>query len=198
MYSGAASSIASPAKAGVHRSAAWVGDHWQNLVIASRFRSNGEMIGVGSGDWVRHPLPPNRTCGSPASGSPVDGFTCKRTGGRGHGLVQAEEPVFGKEGIGPPDVVVAATDPFPARALAQNVAQAPADPAVERRERRAVTVFEIFEPAPQRPVEIGDDQGQAVCRGSLGLCPDRVHSCTTASAAAAACELRHSTTKSSA
>jgi hypothetical protein len=23
------------------------------------------IIGVGSGDWFRHPLPPNRTCGSP-------------------------------------------------------------------------------------------------------------------------------------
>src|SRR5258708_5504253 len=31
------------------------------------------------------PLPPNRTCGSPASGSPVGGVTCERTGGRGHG-----------------------------------------------------------------------------------------------------------------
>jgi hypothetical protein len=43
MYSGAASSIASPAKAGVHRSAARIGDHWQSLGIASRFRNGGEM-----------------------------------------------------------------------------------------------------------------------------------------------------------
>ena len=43
MYSGAASSIASPAKAGVHRSAARVGDPWQSLGIVSRFRSGGEV-----------------------------------------------------------------------------------------------------------------------------------------------------------
>ena len=32
-------------------------------------------IGVGRTDWTRFPLPPNRTGGFPASGSPVDGFT---------------------------------------------------------------------------------------------------------------------------
>jgi hypothetical protein len=31
-------------------------------------------IGVGRTDWYRSPLPPNRTGGSPASGSPVDGY----------------------------------------------------------------------------------------------------------------------------
>jgi len=30
-------------------------------------------IGVGKADWFRPPLPPNRTGGSPASGSPVNG-----------------------------------------------------------------------------------------------------------------------------
>ncbi len=44
-------------------------------------------IGVGRADWFRLPLPPNRTCGSPASGSPVDGVTCKRTGVLWHGLL---------------------------------------------------------------------------------------------------------------
>ena len=34
----------------------------------------------------RSPLPPNRTCGSPAYGSPVGGFTCDRTDRPGHGL----------------------------------------------------------------------------------------------------------------
>jgi hypothetical protein len=36
------------------------------------------MIGVGKADWVRPPLPPNRTGGFPASGSPVSGFTSMR------------------------------------------------------------------------------------------------------------------------
>ena len=31
------------------------------------------MIGVGKAHWFEPPLPPNRTCGSPASGSPVSG-----------------------------------------------------------------------------------------------------------------------------
>ncbi len=37
-----------------------------------------DVIGVGKADWVRPPLPPNRTGGFPASGSPVDGFTSPR------------------------------------------------------------------------------------------------------------------------
>ena len=35
-------------------------------------------IGVGRTEWSRSPLPPNRTGGSPASGSPVGGLTSKR------------------------------------------------------------------------------------------------------------------------
>src|SRR6516162_4484854 len=52
MYSDAAASIASPAKAGVHRSTARVGDHWQSLGIASRFRSDGEMLGWTAPDGI--------------------------------------------------------------------------------------------------------------------------------------------------
>ena len=33
----------------------------------------GKEIGVGKAHWFEPPLPPNRTCGSPASGSPVSG-----------------------------------------------------------------------------------------------------------------------------
>ena len=36
------------------------------------------MIGVGRAEWSRSPLPPNRTGGSPASGSPVGGLTSER------------------------------------------------------------------------------------------------------------------------
>src|SRR5687767_400973 len=35
-------------------------------------------IGVGRVDWLRLPLPPNRTGGFPASGSPVNGITSER------------------------------------------------------------------------------------------------------------------------
>ncbi len=34
---------------------------------------DGKAIGVGKAHWFEPPLPPNRTCGSPASGSPVSG-----------------------------------------------------------------------------------------------------------------------------
>ncbi len=43
------------------------------------------VIGVGRTDWVRSPLPPNRTCGSPASGSPVGGIASKRIDGPNDG-----------------------------------------------------------------------------------------------------------------
>jgi hypothetical protein len=42
-------------------------------------------IGVGRPDWVRAPLPPNRAGGSPAHGSPVDGFTSVRIERPWHG-----------------------------------------------------------------------------------------------------------------
>src|SRR5271157_4439639 len=51
-------------------------------------------IGVGRADWFRSPLPPNRTGGSPASGSPVGGFTSKKR-------IDRSEP--GCDGEGPTD-----------------------------------------------------------------------------------------------
>jgi hypothetical protein len=94
--------------------------------------------------------------------------------GLGMGVSQAEEPVLGKEGIGPPDVVEAAGDPRLPMLLAHDVAQPPTDPSVERCEGRAVTVLEVFKPAAQRAIEVLDDLGQAVSRCAFGLCPDRV------------------------
>ena len=44
------------------------------------------VIGVGRTDWIRFPLPPNRTGGFPASGSPVDGFTLEWVDLPDHGL----------------------------------------------------------------------------------------------------------------
>src|SRR5215469_8917720 len=89
------------------------------------------------------------------------------------GHLQAEKPMFGKEGVRPSDVVEGARDPRPAMLLAQDIAQPPSDPAVERREYRAMAMFEVFKPAAQREVEVGDGLGQAVSRCALGLCPDR-------------------------
>ena len=58
-------------------------------------------IGVGKAHWFEPPLPPNRTGGSPAYGSPVGGFTSKRIDetSRGHGQVQ--QPRLGGQGSDP-------------------------------------------------------------------------------------------------
>jgi len=45
----------------------------------------------------RPPLPPNRTCGSPASGSPVGGFTSERVDGLSVGCEVGEQPTNSKE-----------------------------------------------------------------------------------------------------
>src|SRR5260370_25640664 len=94
--------------------------------------------------------------------------------GLGIGVSQAEKPMLGKEGMGPPAVVGAAGDARPAVLFARDIAQPPADPAVERCECRAMAVLEVLKPAAQRAVEIPDDLGQAVSRRALGLGPDRV------------------------
>jgi len=39
--------------------------------------------------FSRSPLPPNRTCGSPASGFPVGSFTSERIGTLNYGLLPA-------------------------------------------------------------------------------------------------------------
>ena len=52
-------------------------------------------IGVGRADWLRLPLPPNRTGGSPAYGSPVGGFTSKRIDETSMGSGQVQQPLLG-------------------------------------------------------------------------------------------------------
>src|SRR5262249_46272558 len=64
--------------------------------------------------------------------------------------------------------------PFPMASLAQDASQPAAHKAVFPAECRTVAVLEVFKPAPQRPVHVGDDLGHAVPRGPLGLRPDRV------------------------
>src|SRR5262249_39700832 len=55
------------------------------------------MIGVGRIDWVRSPLPPNRTCGSPASGSPVGGSPRQGLTCRSEAMVRIPIPANGTE-----------------------------------------------------------------------------------------------------
>jgi len=53
-------------------------------------------IGVGRADWFRPLPPPNRTCGSPASGSPVDGLPQRGLTVDIIGHPQAEQPMTRK------------------------------------------------------------------------------------------------------
>jgi len=52
------------------------------------------QIGVGATDWFRPPLPPNRTGGSPAYGSPVDGLPTGGLNKTNMGCVQAVQPML--------------------------------------------------------------------------------------------------------
>ena len=45
----------------------------RRLLFFAGMSQAGKVIGVGKAHWFEPPLPPNRTCGSPASGSPVSG-----------------------------------------------------------------------------------------------------------------------------
>ena len=58
--------------------------------------------------------------------------------------------------------------------FAQDAAQPASDESIFHRECPADAVFEVFKPAPQRPVHVCDDLGHALPGGSLGLRPDRV------------------------
>ena len=51
---------------------------WVKLKVVAK-------IEVGTEHWFAPLPPPNRTGGSPASGSPVDGFTSERVDRPGHG-----------------------------------------------------------------------------------------------------------------
>src|SRR5438034_10388378 len=66
---------------------------------------------------ISFPLPPNRTGGFPASGSPVSGSPPRGLTQRRLGLCKREQPLRGKESIGPA-LMIAPTrgpaTPFPA------------------------------------------------------------------------------------
>jgi hypothetical protein len=73
------------------------------------------------------------------------------------GSLQAEEPVLGKDGVGPAMMVVTPGDAPSSAVVAQQASQPAAYPSVESAERRAVAVQEVREPAAQHWVEAFDD-----------------------------------------
>src|SRR6266581_3126768 len=131
-------------------------------------------IGVGRGDWIRLPLPPNRTGGSPTSGSPVGGspsrgLTQQRLGGS-----KREQPLRGKESIGPAPMIISPSTTTPFTAFAQNATQAHPDPLIQRPKRLVVAMFEVSNPALCNSVDTRDDYLQALPIVALGQNPDFV------------------------
>jgi len=57
----------------------FLGDQFYDRFFGA-LKNTPTLIGVGTIHWFASPLPPNRTGGFPASGSPVGGFTSLRTG----------------------------------------------------------------------------------------------------------------------
>ena len=80
--------------------------------------------------------------------------------------------MFLKKRIGLMHIIPASTHSLPVLSPSQDAAQPAAYPAVYRRERLRVAVFEVFKPAPRRHVHPGYDRLQAVAVASPRLLPD--------------------------
>src|SRR5437660_8641854 len=90
------------------------------------------------------------------------------------GAPQAVEAQVGEVQVRPTLMVRAAASTLPARTLAQDTAQAAADPAVQVREHVPVTMPKEPKPSLQRRVQLPDDPRQAVAVGAACLCSDAV------------------------
>src|SRR5437870_8510867 len=125
-------------------------------------------IGVGRGDWLRSSLPPNRTGGSPASGSPVSGSPPRGLTQLRLGLCKREQPLRGKESIGPALMIAPPAPTTPFLAFTQKAAQTHPDPGIQIRKGRVVAMFEIAKPAAVNRVDARDDDLQALPIAALG------------------------------
>ena len=77
--------------------------------------------------------------------------------------------MFGKEAIGPAEVIDTSATAGAATPAAKDTAQTHAYPAVQRGKGRVMTVFEVLKPAREGPVHIQDDRRKTVTVGALGL-----------------------------
>jgi hypothetical protein len=87
---------------------------------------------------------------------------------------QGEQPVLRKVGVGPAMMVRSAPWSRSAPPGAQDAAQSPAHPAVQRGERGFVAVLEISKPAPQGSIQIDDGGRQALPMRAPSFGPNRV------------------------
>src|SRR5512143_3271888 len=86
------------------------------------------------------------------------------------GTHKTEKPMFPKEFIWPANMIDIATDTL--RTLAafpQDAAQAPPDPAVKRRKRPLMAVFEILKPPLKRTIHVHRNGGQTCAVTTPGL-----------------------------
>src|SRR3954463_7999678 len=91
------------------------------------------------------------------------------------GGTQVIQPLLGKEGVRPAEAVpYATTDAAKAQAAAQEAPKPAADPAIQRLERPPMAVLEVFKPATQRSIHLGDDRLQAPSGIPARLRSDRV------------------------
>ena len=135
-------------------------------------KSLKNLIGVGTAE---RPLPPpNRAGGFPAHGSPVGGSPTSGLTGRRMGFGQEEKPMFGKESIGPTEMIEPVATSGAPMTSAKDTAQAHSYPAIQRAKGRAMTVLEILKPADQGPIQVRDDRRKALTPHALRLYSDGV------------------------
>src|SRR5437016_10928391 len=74
---------------------------------------------------------------------------------------QGEQAMLGKESIGPAIMIETTTTPTTMMAPTQNATQSHADPRIQQRKRRPVTMSEVLKPSRQSPIHVRDDDRQA-------------------------------------
>src|SRR4030042_3926576 len=91
------------------------------------------------------------------------------------GIQKRKQPKLLKEFIWPAKMIHIATDALrPLAAFPQYAAQASPGPAVKRRKRPLMAMFEIFKPSLKRSIHIRRDSGQTVAIAAPGLGTDGV------------------------
>src|SRR5882724_6230132 len=131
------------------------------------------FIGVGRGDWFRSPSLRTGLAvfPHPALQSvvlPASGLT-----NRCMGCDKGEQPLFGKEGVGPAVVIVPASASFPAMPAPQNASQPRPDQSVQRCERVAVAMLEVRIPPARTRVHSCDYGLQTLPIAASGLFSNR-------------------------
>src|SRR5262245_8739832 len=89
-------------------------------------------------------------------------------------VCQREQTLLSKEGIGPAMVILATRATSSATAFAQETAQSSPHPAIFSAKGRGIAVLEVAKPPLQSPVEVFDNDFQAMTVGSPCLGSNRV------------------------